>query len=317
MDFTVVMVLICVISGGYRNRLMAEGNSPVPANGMTLEAVRDSLIRQEDTIIFSLIERAKFPLNSPTYQQSYASIPGFSGPLIDFFVKQAEALQAKTGRYQNPEEHPFFPDDLPPSLVPPYDFPPILHPAANSINVNNKIWDTYFNQLLPLLAKPGDDGNYASTATSDLNCLQAISRRIHYGNFVAEVKFKDAPEDYEPAIRAQIQKLYIIIHIPTTIICYNKKCRSLVEFFFFFFRSIFQDRDALMKLLTFEAVEKMVVERVGKKTKTFAQEVTLNSTSRNDQKCKVDPSVVSQLYEKWIMPLTKLVEVEYLLRRLD
>lgn len=74
---------------------MAEGNSPVPANGMTLEAVRDSLIRQEDTIIFSLIERAKFPLNSPTYQQSYASIPGFSGPLIDFFVKQAEALQAK------------------------------------------------------------------------------------------------------------------------------------------------------------------------------------------------------------------------------
>ncbi|XP_015884037.1 chorismate mutase 2 [Ziziphus jujuba] len=259
---------------------MAEGNSPVPANGMTLEAVRDSLIRQEDTIIFSLIERAKFPLNSPTYQQSYASIPGFSGPLIDFFVKQAEALQAKTGRYQNPEEHPFFPDDLPPSLVPPYDFPPILHPAANSINVNNKIWDTYFNQLLPLLAKPGDDGNYASTATSDLNCLQAISRRIHYGNFVAEVKFKDAPEDYEPAIRAQ-------------------------------------DRDALMKLLTFEAVEKMVVERVGKKTKTFAQEVTLNSTSRNDQKCKVDPSVVSQLYEKWIMPLTKLVEVEYLLRRLD
>lgn len=72
-----------------------------------------------------------------------------------------------------------------------------------------------------------------------------------------------------------------------------------------------------MKLLTFEAVEKMVVERVGKKTKTFAQEVTLNSTIGNDQKYKVDPSVVSQLYEKWIIPLTKLVEVEYLLRRLD
>lgn len=73
----------------------AESNFPPPASGITLETVRDSLIRQEDTIIFSLIERAKFPFNSPIYQQSYASIPGFSGPLIDFFVKQTEALQAK------------------------------------------------------------------------------------------------------------------------------------------------------------------------------------------------------------------------------
>lgn len=71
-----------------------------------------------------------------------------------------------------------------------------------------------------------------------------------------------------------------------------------------------------MKLLTFEAVEKMVVERVKKKTMTFAQEVTLGS-SGNNTNYKVDPSVVAQLYKDWIMPLTKLVEVEYLLRRLD
>lgn len=38
----------------------------------------------------------------------------------------------------------------------------------------------------------------------DNNDLQAISKRIHYGNFVAEVKFRDAPQDYEPAIRAQV-----------------------------------------------------------------------------------------------------------------
>lgn len=63
-------------------------------NELTLEAVRDSLIRQEDTIIFNLIERAKFPLNSPTYDQSYASIPGFSGSLIQFIVKETEAIQA-------------------------------------------------------------------------------------------------------------------------------------------------------------------------------------------------------------------------------
>lgn len=30
----------------------------------------------------------------------------------------------------------------------------------------------YFNELLPLVAKTGDDGNYAATVDSDLACLQ-------------------------------------------------------------------------------------------------------------------------------------------------
>jgi chorismate mutase len=29
----------------------------------------------------------------------------------------------------------------------------------------------------------GDDGNYGSAATRDIECLQAISRRIHCGSF--------------------------------------------------------------------------------------------------------------------------------------
>ncbi|KAK7317938.1 hypothetical protein RJT34_02581 [Clitoria ternatea] len=48
-----------------------------------------------------------------------------------------------------------------------------------------------------------DDGNYAQTAASDLSLLQAISRRIHYGKFVAEVKFMDSSQDYDPLIRAK------------------------------------------------------------------------------------------------------------------
>lgn len=32
---------------------------------------------------------------------------------------------------------------------------------------------------------------------------------------------------------------------------------------------------------------------------------------------KVSPDVVADIYEKWVMPLTKEVEVQYLLRRLD
>jgi chorismate mutase len=36
-----------------------------------------------------------------------------------------------------------------------------------------------------------------------------------------------------------------------------------------------------------------------------------------DSECKIDPKVLSKLYDQWVMPLTKDVEVEYLLRRLD
>ncbi|XP_027101401.1 chorismate mutase 2-like [Coffea arabica] len=106
-----------------------------------------------------------------------------------------------------------------------------------------------------------------------------LSRRIHYGKFVAEVKFKDASEEYSPAIQAK-------------------------------------DRDALMKLLTFESVEEMVKKRVEKKAKVFGQEVNLTNDAGNG-KCKIDPSVLPCLYGEWVMPLTKHVEVEYLLRRLD
>jgi len=61
----------------------------------TLASVRENLIRQEDTIIYALIERAKFPFNSHTYDEKYAQIPGFSGSLFEFVVKNTEDIQAK------------------------------------------------------------------------------------------------------------------------------------------------------------------------------------------------------------------------------
>lgn len=64
-------------------------------NVYTLASVREDLIRQEDTIIYGLIERAKFPSNSHTYDEKYAQIPGFSGSLVEFVVKNTEDVQAK------------------------------------------------------------------------------------------------------------------------------------------------------------------------------------------------------------------------------
>ncbi|XP_019167920.1 PREDICTED: chorismate mutase 2-like [Ipomoea nil] len=260
---------------------MAGTNNGNDHGGVTLETVRASLIRQEDTIVFCLIERAKFPRNPTLYDQSAPVVPTtLSASLFHFIFKETEALQSKVGRYLSAEENPFFPDDVPESLVPAAGkLEPFLHPVADCINVNEKIWDVYLNQLLPLVAVEGDDGNYAATAATDIQFLQALSRRIHYGKFVAEVKFREAPDDYTPAIRAK-------------------------------------DRDALMKLLTFEAVEEMVKKRVERKAREFSKEVKANG-SDEAEKCKVDPSLMCRLYAEWVIPLTKLVEVEYLLRRLD
>ena len=79
-----------------------------------------------------------------------------------------------------------------------------------------------------------------------------------------------------------------------------------------------QDRDRLMELLTYPAVEESIKRRVETKAKTYGQEVTANVEEDGaDPIYKIKPSIVADLYGDWIMPLTKEVQVEYLLRRLD
>jgi chorismate mutase len=248
----------------------------------TLASVRTALVRLEDTIIFSLIERAKFPVNCQLYDHDNSKNCNWgSCSLFEFIVKETEAIQAKAGRYVNPEENPFFLDNLPPSLIPSHSYTEFLYPAAASNNINNIILDMYLKMLLPLFVVDGDDGNYAETASSDLVCLQALSRRIHYGKFVAEVKFRGAPQDYEPLIRAK-------------------------------------DRDGLMKLLTFPIQEEVVSFRVREKALIFGQDATaVGENNAGGGKYKVEPLVLSRLYVDWVMPLTKEVQVDYLLKRLD
>uniref|UniRef100_A0A0A9DSP5 Chorismate mutase n=1 Tax=Arundo donax TaxID=35708 RepID=A0A0A9DSP5_ARUDO len=247
---------------------------------LSLAAVRDALVREEDSVVFALIERARLPRNAPAYVPAAAGGPS----LVEFFIREAEALNAKAGRYQKPEDVPFFPQELTLNLFPTKIHPKVLHPTASSASVNDAIWKMYFNELLPLFTVDGDDGNYAETVSLDFACLQVLSRRIHYGKYVAEVKFKDAPQDYSSLIQAK-------------------------------------DSNSLMNLLTFKAVEEKVKKRVEKKAGIFGQNVTLEDTVKQeggavDSECKVDPKVLSKLYDQWVMPLTKDVEVEYLLRRL-
>ena len=121
----------------------------------------------------------------------------------------------------------------------------------------------------------------------DVNCLQLISRRIHYGKFVAEAKFRAQPEEYSELIHKQ-------------------------------------DGNGLMQLLTNQAVEDRVVARVTNKAAFYGQDINEEVpdaskvlTNPKNQKYKVAPEIIANLYFKWIMPMTKDVQVEYLLRRLD
>lgn len=252
------------------------------SQNLTLDAIRNSLIRQEDSIIFSLLERAQYCYNAETYDPDALSMDGFHGSLVEFMVRETEKLHAQVGRYKSPDEHPFFPVELPEPMLPPLQYPKVLHPGSDLININEQIWSMYFRDLLPRLVKEGDDGNYGSAAVCDTICLQALSKRIHYGKFVAEAKFQASPDAYEAAIKAQ-------------------------------------DSQRLMDMLTYQRVEDVVKMRVEMKTKAYGQEVVVNGMEDDDAGpvYKIKPSLVADLYGDWIMPLTKEVQVAYLLRRLD
>ena len=91
-------------------------------------------------------------------------------------------------------------------MLQPVDFPQILYP--NSVNANRSILSFYARQIVPRITKRStiqlaafkrakgiigdeeyeDDGNYGSAATLDVEVLQAISKRVHYGAFPSQKK---------------------------------------------------------------------------------------------------------------------------------
>jgi chorismate mutase len=65
------------------------------SENLTLEGIIRSLIRQEDSIIFSLLERAQYCYNVETYDPNAFSMEGFHGSLVEYMVKETEKLHAQ------------------------------------------------------------------------------------------------------------------------------------------------------------------------------------------------------------------------------
>lgn len=75
-----------------------------------------------------------------------------------------------------------------------------------------------------------------------------------------------------------------------------------------------------MDLLTYVAVEEAITKRVELKTRKYGQAPVTSDDDDEDKmeaEYKINPTIVADLYNEWIMPLTKQVQVDYLLRRLD
>jgi chorismate mutase len=162
------------------------------------KVIRPTLIRLEDSIIFSLFERSHFKINYKIYVPGAIKIPDFNGSFFDFLLYGTEAIHAKAGRYAHPEEHAFSQN----LSVPVIDRKEFDRPIKETdININNRISEAYF-EALKKICDSGDDKHYGSAAVCDIDCLQKLSRRIHYGTYVAEAKFQQDSENYVKLIQA-------------------------------------------------------------------------------------------------------------------
>ena len=171
-------------------------------------ARRSLASRLEDTITFHLIERVQFPLNRTVYDAHGIDLPTANTSLLDWVLRETEHTHSLIRRFESPDEHPFFPDALASPLLQPLSYPQILHP--NNVNVNSQIKAAYLERVLPTACQHfqrADRGerreNYGSTAVCDVACLQALSRRIHFGKFVAESKFRQETDRFVALIRKE------------------------------------------------------------------------------------------------------------------
>ena len=200
---------------------------------LALDNIRNVLTRLEETIIFGIIERAQFCQNRIIYQKNGVGKELDGESLVGFLLRESERAYAKVRRYTSPDEHPFF-RDLPAPILPALHFKNPLHP--NDININDRIRAAYENEIIPFICSPGDDSQWGSSAVNDVMLLQALSKRIHYGKFVAESKYRAQPEFFAPRIKSK-------------------------------------DRQGIVEAITDAGVETQVLERVVRKAATYSKEL--------------------------------------------
>ena len=161
-----------------------QANYMLAKDPLSLDRIRSILTRLEDTIIFSLIERAQFAHNPRIYDRGVfkeLEALGFKGSWLEWFLKETETfhgaqyifphyLKSNAHLYLSkstevhkvvvflfraaspsdlqisPDEYPFT-TGLPAPILPPPEYPPILYP--NKVNANASILSFYVRSIVP------------------------------------------------------------------------------------------------------------------------------------------------------------------------
>ena len=142
---------------------------------LSLDNIRASLQRMEESIVFRLIERAQFAYNACVYQDGafpeLREKEHWTGSWLAWSLRATEAWHAKLGRWLAPDEHPFTPlDQLPEPVLAPNDYPEILHP--HRVNVTHEIVQFYTQDIVPQITiregRPLNDRQYGSSGGCDI-----------------------------------------------------------------------------------------------------------------------------------------------------
>lgn len=251
-----------------------------PETVLDLNNIRQALMRMEDSIVFDLIERSQFYSSPSVYEPNKFQIPNFNRSFLAWSLLQMEKTHSQVRRYEAPDETPFFPNELLPSFLPSIKYPKILASYSDEVTANDQILKTYVEQIVPQIScKTGEQQeNLGSVSVCDVNCLQTLSRRIHFGKFVAEAKYQSDKAMYIKLIRAK-------------------------------------DVKAIEASITNSAVEAKILDRLIEKGHSYGVDPSLKY-SQNPQS-KIQPEIIAKIYKDFVIPLTKVVEVDYLLRRLE
>jgi len=68
---------------------------PTPMEGepLRLDDLRENLVRQEETIIFAIVERAQFAMNDAVYDSDRLPVPGFDGCFSQYLLYELEKVR--------------------------------------------------------------------------------------------------------------------------------------------------------------------------------------------------------------------------------
>jgi chorismate mutase len=180
--------------------------SPVPP----IDAIAARLEGLEETIISKLIDRAQFRLNRCVYLKGRSGFAGEKTRSL-FYLRLLfhEKMDAQFGRFCVPEERPFFSRLPKPKRRVTIPETGLRCDDYDAVNLMRDIVTAY-RRLVPRICLAGDDGQYGSSVEHDVYAVQAIARRVHYGSlFVAESKFRAAPEDFSALIMKKSRKAII------------------------------------------------------------------------------------------------------------